>query len=202
MVLTLPLSVLRASDIVVLLAVGAAYEAVARAIVHKIRVRSPKELAMRAELHDLRYETAKKRSLGPSAFVETSKLERAVLAKEKTLTAIETDRNVKIASIEDVSKKASKVLQLIVFLVYWGIPVLSIDGSRVEATGGDDHIVTAEDAANSCMRGICFPFCVWLKIAAMGVAEQASSIGALVVFWSAQTTVRKFAECVEILTVR
>ena len=157
---------------------------------------------MRAELHDLRYETAKMRSLGPSAFVETSKLERAVLAKEKTLAGIETDRSTKIADIETKLKTASRVIQMIIFLAYWGIPILSIDGSRLEPNGGTGEIATAEDAANACMRGVCFPFCVWLKIAAMGVAEQASSIGALVVFWSAQTTVRKFAECVEILTVR
>lgn len=156
---------------------------------------------MRAELHDLRYETAKKRSLGPSAFVETAKLERQVLAKEKELASMETGRSDKVAKMEAIIKKASTAIQVIIFLVYWGIPILSIDGSRIASSVVED-IVSAEDAANACLRGICFPYCVWLKVAAMGVTEQASSIGALVVYWSSQTTVKKFAEVFEVLSVR
>ena len=199
--LQLPLSVLRASDLVVLLAIGAIYEFATRFIIHQIRLRSPKEQNMRAELHDLRYETAKKRSLGPSAFVETAKLERQVLAKEKELASMETGRSDKVAKMEAIIKKASTAIQVIIFLVYWGIPILSIDGSRISSSVVED-IVSAEDAANACLRGICFPYCVWLKVAAMGVKEQASSVGALVVYWSSQTTVKKFAEVFEVLSVR
>ena len=125
--LQLPLSVLRASDLVVLLAIGAIYEFATRFIIHQIRLRSPREQNMRAELHDLRYETAKKRSLGPSAFVETAKLERQVLAKEKELASMETGRSDKIAKMEAIIKKASTAIQVIIFLVYWGVPILSID---------------------------------------------------------------------------
>ena len=157
---------------------------------------------MRAELHDLRFETAKKRSLGPSAFVETAKLERQVLAKEKELASMESGRSDRIAKVEAIIKKASTAVQLIIFLVYWGVPILSVDGSRIASSASVGHIVSAEDAANACMRGICFPYCVWLKVAAMGVTEQASSIGALVVYWSSQTTVKKFAEVFEVLSVR
>ena len=199
--LQLPLSILRASDLVVLLAIGAIYEFATRFIIHQIRLRSPKEQNMRAELHDLRYETAKKRSLGPSAFVETAKLERQVLAKEKELASMETGRSDKVAKMEAIIKKASTAIQVIIFLVYWGIPILSIDGSRIASSVVED-IVSAEDAANACLRGICFPYCVWLKVAAMGVKEQASSVGALVVYWSSQTTVKKFAEVFEVLSVR
>ena len=197
-----PLSVLRASDLVVLLAVGAIYELATRLVVHQMRLRSPKEQNMRAELHDLRYETAKKRSLGPSAFVETSKLERQVLAREKELASMESGQSERIVKVEAIIKKASMAVQLVIFLVYWGIPILSIDGTRIASSASVGHIVSAEDAANACMRGICFPYCVWLKVAAMGVAEQASSIGALVVFWSSQTTVKKFVSVFEVLSVR
>ena len=76
-----PLSVLRASDLVVLLAVGAIYELATRLVVHQMRLRSPKEQNMRAELHDLRYETAKKRSLGPSAFVDCCTLDEGIQHK-------------------------------------------------------------------------------------------------------------------------
>ena len=89
---------------------------------------------MRAELHDLRYETAKKRSLGPSAFVETAKLERQVLAREKELAAMETGRSDKVAKMEAIIKKASTAIQVLIFLVYWGIPILSIDGSRIASS--------------------------------------------------------------------
>ena len=200
--LQLPLSVLRASDLVVLLAIGAIYEFATRFIIHQIRLRSPKEQNMRAELHDLRYETAKKRSLGPSAFVETAKLERQVLAKEKELASMETGRSEKVTKMEAIIKKASTAIQVIIFIVYWGIPILSIDGSRIASSAAAGDIVSAEDAANACLRGICFPYCVWLKVAAMGVKEQASSVGALVVYWSSQTTVKKFAEVFEVLSVR
>lgn len=203
MVLTLPLSALRPNDILLMLALGGGYEILTCVTQMRTRAPSRNERTLRSELHRLRFETVKKRSLGPSAFVETAKLERQILANEKELASHDSGRSERLGRIRSVLKKVSTVVQVTIFLVYFGIPLLSIDGTRIPAVhtpGGD--IVMAEDAANACLRGICFPFCVWLKLSAVGLAERASSVGALVVFWSAQVTIRMVLECVEVLWVR
>ena len=50
--------------------------------------KSSTERTLEQQLVQLNFETAQKRRLGPSAFVETSKLERQVLSKEKELAKL------------------------------------------------------------------------------------------------------------------
>lgn len=86
------LSQIRVNDIWLLLAVGAAYEIGSRYLVLSVR-RKPAWLLRKEEaLRVLQAETDEKRKLGPQAFVETSKLERQVLAQEMELQKIYEER--------------------------------------------------------------------------------------------------------------
>uniref|UniRef100_A0A7R9WE31 Uncharacterized protein n=1 Tax=Pseudictyota dubia TaxID=2749911 RepID=A0A7R9WE31_9STRA len=200
---TIPVSVLRSDDILLLLAIGAIYEIIIRTVAQRVKARSLDERNLRSQLHQLKYETTQSRRLGPSAFVETSKLERAVLVKEKDLSKFEEDRNKRIDTVQRLSWNFTVALNLIVFAVYYGVPILSVDGGAV--TGAGDEVMTEEAAAASYMRGLIFPLSyigVGLRLAGVGLAARASSLGALVVMWSAQSTVEKVSECVEALVLQ
>eukprot|EP00558_Chaetoceros_sp_UNC1202_P004898 CAMPEP_0197246698 /NCGR_PEP_ID=MMETSP1429-20130617/20856_1 /TAXON_ID=49237 /ORGANISM="Chaetoceros sp., Strain UNC1202" /LENGTH=161 /DNA_ID=CAMNT_0042707425 /DNA_START=173 /DNA_END=658 /DNA_ORIENTATION=+ len=160
----------------------------------------------------------KKRKLGPSAFVETAKLERQVLAKEKELAALNEERVLRGKRVEKKMKYVMMVFNLIVFLVYYGIPLLTIDGLRVSLSNPDlvSHVKNTSvgsaggsslDAAHAAVfwKGVLFPISyvgMGMKVSKIGLAEKASSIGALVVYWSAQTMVGKVYECIEALAFR
>jgi len=61
-------------------------------MVLRVRIKPNWLIEKEAALAVLQAETNAKRKLGPSAFVETSKLERQVLAQEKELEKIYEDR--------------------------------------------------------------------------------------------------------------
>jgi hypothetical protein len=82
------LSEIRVNDIWLLLAIGALWEFVCRMTLLLVK-RKPQSLRTKELiLQDLQSETEAMRCLGASTFVETSKLERQVLAKELELTKI------------------------------------------------------------------------------------------------------------------
>jgi len=95
------LSHIRVNDIWFLLMCGAAWEALGRSIVLLVRVKPAWLREKEAALAILQSETNAKRKLGPSAFVETSKLERQVLAQEKELETIYAERKRCVERLQD-----------------------------------------------------------------------------------------------------
>jgi len=86
------LSQIRVNDIWFLLAVGAIWEIGCRLFVLKVRIKPAWLTRKEDALRVLQAETNEKRKLGPQAFVETSKLERQVLAQEMELRKIYEER--------------------------------------------------------------------------------------------------------------
>lgn len=82
---SLSLSQIRVNDIWLLLAIGAGWELFCRTILVLVRRKSPSVVSKEVELRRLQAQVTEKRKLGPSTFVETSKLERQVLVLEKEL---------------------------------------------------------------------------------------------------------------------
>jgi len=105
----------------------------------------------------------------------------------------------------------------LIFCVYFGVPLLTINGIAVammEHNDIDDGIsnVGSGDVdggfeaakAASFTKGILFPISyvgLGMKISRFGLAEKASSIGALAVYWSAQTMMEKVLDIVEALSL-
>ena len=79
----IPLGEIRPLDMLGLLLLGGLWELVSQLIV-LTNVRKPRSLRTQEQRYRaLQYETNQKRKLGPQAFVETSLLERQVVAEEK-----------------------------------------------------------------------------------------------------------------------
>lgn len=203
----IPLSSIRPNDIFLLLALGFTTEIIHRLIAHKTKTQSSGERALREQLRLFRFQTNKKRALGSSAFVETSKLERIVLAKEKELSGYEEKRAKNNKHMEKVMKYIMMILSAVIFFVYYGVPLLEIDGLKASELGlsnglqSDDH---AEHAA-AFWKGVVFPLGhigIGMKISRIGLVNKASSVGALSVYWSAQVLVGKVYECLQALSFR
>jgi hypothetical protein len=87
------LSQIRINDVWLLLFIGGAYELLCRLyILFAIKLKSTTLLQKEYTLQEMTAKTNQLRKLGPSSFVETSKLERQVLALEKELSAIYEER--------------------------------------------------------------------------------------------------------------
>jgi hypothetical protein len=93
------LSQIRVHDIWFLLAIGGLWELICRSILLIIKHKPFRLLVREQELFRLQQKTADKRKLGPPAFVETSKLERQVLAIEKELAGIQEGRKKYVCSV-------------------------------------------------------------------------------------------------------
>lgn len=154
---------------------------------------------------------------GPSAFVETSKLERKVLSLEKTLKDEDEVRKTNVQKMEKTWKRLSYVVSGIIFLIYYGIPVLTIDGVRIPLVNPDLVAGLGEEAAaaesgvdvvhaTAFMKGIMFPLSyvgMGMKISKLGLGDiKHCSTGALVVFWSAQVMTGKLFDCFEAIRLR
>lgn len=201
----IPIGALRPTDILLLSLMGASFEALKGTLAHLAKRRSDVEIKMKSELNVLRYETNQKRRLGPLAFVETSKLERAVLAKEKQMAELEAKRTEATERVSRLNWNASIVLNLVVFALYYGMPMLSIDGGGVPVGEVGESVSTEAERASAFMRGMLFPLSYigpGMRLAGIGLAERPSCVGALVVLWAAQATVGKISECVDALTIR
>lgn len=194
---TIPVLAIRPVDIWTLLGIGAALELFGRLLMGIAKRKPPKERKLQQDLLILQYETAKKRRLGPPAFVETSKLERKVLQAEKQLDEYQEKRQVISTKMKKLIKNASIILYILIFIVYYGIPLVSLDGLQVDS---DDLESTDEQRARAFLNGLLFPISyigMGVKIAKIGIQEV--GIGALVVLWSSQVTCGKLMDCVEAL---
>ena len=200
----IPLGSFRSKDMLVLLVAGAVWEIALRVILwgHKAK---PKSIKIRElKLKELERRVKKSRDKGAQAFVETSKMERQQLAEEKALTTLTETRKAKLSIWESRSKKLNMGLSAIIMIAYYGVPLLEFSADRVASVGGE--ILSIEEAtaiAESRMKSFLFPLSVigiGMKVSKWGLADPKSSIGALVVFWSAQTTVGKIIDGIEALS--
>ena len=209
-----PIEAIRPNDILLLLFLGFVTEILRRAILRQVKLPSTQSIERRRKLTQLRYETNEMKKLGPSAFVETSKLERKVLSLEKSLKDEEEFRKKNVESVEKVLKRISFILNVAIFLAYYGIPLLTIDGFRIplvnpelvkglndESGGGMDVV-----HATAFMKGIMFPLSyvgMGMKISKLGLGEiKHCSTGALVIYWSAQVMAGSLIDCYEALRFR
>ena len=209
-----PIEAIRPNDILLLLFLGFVTEILRRAILRQVKLPSTQSIERRRKLTQLRYETNEMKKLGPSAFVETSKLERKVLSLEKSLKDEEEFRKKNVESVEKVLKRISFILNVAIFLAYYGIPLLTIDGFRIplvnpelvkglndESGGGMDVV-----HATVFMKGIMFPLSyvgMGMKISKLGLGEiKHCSTGALVIYWSAQVMAGSLIDCYEALRFR
>jgi hypothetical protein len=93
------LSQIRINDVWLLLFIGALYELLCRLyILLAVKLKSTALLQKEYTLQQMTIKTNQLRKLGPSSFVETSKLERQVLALEKELSVIYEQRKRYISS--------------------------------------------------------------------------------------------------------
>ena len=198
----IPYLVVHSADIVLLLSIGAIYELLIRLYKHSSERRTPHERKINVHLATLKYEAARKRALGPSAFVETSKLERAVLATEKELNKTIEDRQAKSAVAAKRIKTFNLIINALVLLTYWGVAMVAIDGSKIQDASSEDELneMTDDERAAAFWKGFLFPLSyhgLGYKVAQMGIdsEKRASCVGALAVFWSARVTTGEIIDC-------
>lgn len=198
----IPYKIVRTGDIILLLSLGFIYELVMRFYQHCNTRRTTQERKLKVHLATLRYEAAKKRSLGPSAFVETAKLERAVLATEKELNKLVEEREGRTSRVAKLIKKCNLVTNALVILSYWGVAMVAIDGSRLYKASNDssDEIITDVEHASAFWKGFLFPLPyngMAYKIAQLGIdsSMKPSCLGALIVVWAARVISGEVFEC-------
>ncbi|KAL7544380.1 hypothetical protein ACHAWF_013866 [Thalassiosira exigua] len=199
----IPYTIVHTSDIILLLSLGFLYELAMRLWQHRNERRTPYELKLNIHLATLRYEAAKKRALGPSAFVETAKLERAVLATQKELAKLVEEREARKARASKLIKKCNLATNTLVLLTYWGVAMVAIDGSRIDDhnDGIADEVVTDVERASAFWKGFLFPLSYNMmsyKITGFGIDKEMrpSCLGALAVVWAARATCGEIADCV------
>eukprot|EP00540_Astrosyne_radiata_P011589 CAMPEP_0116846950 /NCGR_PEP_ID=MMETSP0418-20121206/14150_1 /TAXON_ID=1158023 /ORGANISM="Astrosyne radiata, Strain 13vi08-1A" /LENGTH=207 /DNA_ID=CAMNT_0004478315 /DNA_START=24 /DNA_END=647 /DNA_ORIENTATION=- len=197
--LQIPIAEISPLDIWMLLGMGFTLEFLSRMLLAWVKNPSKSDIDLSRKLSHLQVETAKKRRLGPSAFVETSKLERQVLALEKEKSASIQRREEETQKLQRVTNTCMYILYLVVFCVYFGKPVLTFDGNAVFLDGGDQlWMLDQKERANAFMQGFLFPISyvgVGMRIARFGLP--APGIGALVVLWSSQATFGKFMDGID-----
>ena len=199
----IPLGSLRPSDMLLLLVAGAAWEILLRGILwsHKRKPTSIKVRHLQLKELDKRIRTS--RALGPPAFVETSKLERQRLAEEKALTELAETRKADLAAWEKLSRNLNLVCCAVILFVFYGIPMMEFSPQRVSPRPGE--LLTLDEAATaaeSTMQAFLFPLSiigVGIRVAKWGLPNPKSSVGALLVFWSAQTTMGMIIDGIEAL---
>lgn len=198
------LSEIRPADIWLLLAVGTLYEVTCRLHLH-FKKRKPSSLLQKeAKLRALQVETDAKRKMGPKAFVETSKLERQVLALEKDLSRVRNARKADIEKFEkSVMRKGNMLLSLVVFILYFGVPMMRLKFDEEEfediaaVLRGDGSTIIKPRRA---LQSLLFPvsYLGWgIKMSRLGLVDPVNSIGALVVLWSSQVTWGKLFDAMD-----
>lgn len=199
----IPYKIVHTGDIVLILTLGFLYELAMRIWQHRNERRTPQESKLKIHLATLRHEASKKRALGPSAFVETSKLERAILAAEKELTKLEEERDARKARVAKSIRKCNLATNAAIIATYWGVAMVVIDGSRLRAEhepSYDDEVITDAERASAFWKGFLFPLSyngMAYKIAQIGIDSslRPSCLGALAVFWAARVTCAEVVEC-------
>ena len=199
---TMPVGHLRPSDILLLLGLGAGLELFTRLVLLFFVKRKPSSVRRREiALKTLGRRVKKSRALGPSAFVETSKLERQELAEEKALAELAEKRRTATEKWQKYVKNFFLGLNVVVFLIYYGIPMMEFSGHRI----APEEILTpmeSQEAAISAFEACLFPLSyvgMGIKISKWGMVNPRASTGALLVFWSAQVTVGQIMDGIDAL---
>jgi hypothetical protein len=198
---TIPLGEIRPLDLLLLLSAGALWELISRLIVLSYSRKSSSLRQRECVFQQLQHLTRQKQKEGSAAFVETSKLERQVLAEEKALSQVYQDRKAQLTVIKKLFKNIGYALSLVIFFVYYGVPVVTMDGSLIET----NEILSAEGASMkgaTFTKAFMFPLSyvgIGMRISRWGLEDPSNSIGSLLVFWSAQTTVGKIMDGAEAL---
>ena len=198
----IPYKIVHTGDIVLLLTLGFLYELVMRTYQHRNERRTSHERKLSIHLATLRYEAAKKRALGPSAFVETAKLERAVLATEKELAKLVESRHARKARVAKLIKKCNLATNILIIMTYWGVAMVAIDGSRLDENNNEsyDEVITDVERASAFWKGFLFPLSYHgggYKVAQFGIESELrpSCLGALAVVWAARVTCGEVVDC-------
>lgn len=198
----MPIGTIRPHDIFLLLVTGAAYEFVVRLVQLSVK-RKPTSVKQRdVALKGLELRVKKSRAIGPSAFVETSKLERQLLAEEKALAELAEQRQARSAQCQKWTRNAGYIFSLLVFVLWYGVPVLEFSADRIFAPGAVLTQIERQEAAVASFETFLFPLSyigMGLKVSKWGIVNPRASAGALLVVWSAQMTVGKIMEGVEAL---
>lgn len=187
------LSLIRIHDLWFLLAVGALYELLCRLYLLQIKIKPRHVLTLEAQHKSLQQQVEHKRKLGPSAFVETSKLERQLLQLEKELETVRAKRKTQAEATEKLLLRSGNMrLSFLVWVLWYSIPILRVD---------DLEIAIGEYApAGSFLKNLFFPISasgVGYRISKIGLPSAVDSLGALLVMWSAQVTVGKLMDAVD-----
>ena len=202
---TLPLGSIRPMDIYLLLGLGAIFEFLGRIIILFATKKTSTILQKEKELRLLTKKVYQKRQLGPSAFVETSKLERQLLTLEKSLSDMKEKRKSNVVTIEKYIKHLSTIITFCIFLMYYSIPIIEFDGYEVASRNGAivvNDVTEANVAAVSFAQSFLFPIGyvgIGVKISRWGLNNPKASIGALMVFWSSQVLVRQLMDGIDVL---
>ncbi|KAL7557289.1 hypothetical protein ACA910_016250 [Epithemia clementina (nom. ined.)] len=190
------LSEVRPMDIWLLLAVGMGWEFLSRLVLLSFKVKPKWLLKKEIGLELLQRETKRMRDLGPSKFVETSKLERQVLAKEREVEEIRTQRKKKEEQVDKyLIRYGNYGVMFLIFILYYGVPILSLDVTTTTSDEIPDDLSAV--AAGPTFRTIFFPisyFGLGMRIARWGLADASNTIGALVVMWSGQVFAEKLMD--------
>ena len=204
-----PLHSIRTTDVVLLLAFGALWEFVIRITKLSIK-RKPNSIRRReAALKKLDREVIRMRAKGPSAFVATSKLERQQLAENKALAKESEERANRVVKMEAMTRKVDIFVCLVIFLMWYSVPVLEFSAHRVldnaSADPTDLRILSLQDGENiagSEYKAMLFPLSyvgLGIRVSRLGLPNPGSSMGALLAYWSAQTFVSQFMDCADAL---
>lgn len=176
---------IRAFDMIFLLALGALSELLFRLCVLFVK-RKPTSLRRKEDyFFKLQFDTKEKQKLGPAAFVETSKLERQLLALDKELKQMYQDRQATREKVEKILLKYGRnAMAFLIFIVYYGVPIISFSGGDM---GGLDQLDDKIPA--TFHKAVMFPLSFvgfGYKLSKWGMDEEsvATSLGALVVLWA------------------
>jgi hypothetical protein len=195
------LSEIRPIDIWLLVSLGTLYEVTSRVYLHFAKRKPMSLLEQEAQLQVMQKETERLRKMGPKSFVETSKLERKVLALEKKLVEIKTKRKARLEQLEkSILRKGNLILSLLVFILYFGVSIMRLQfdedtAPSLEALAGvemsSSSSTTPRVIKQAALQSLLFPISYLgfgIKISRLGLVDPKNSIGALVVLWASQVT--------------
>lgn len=184
-ILTLPaLAEVHSSDIALLLLVSCLFELTFQAITFKITLKSEQEKELSRFLLNLKYQCAESKLRGPVAFVETSKLERSILAREKEISENNSSRDLQLQKVKLVSSRLNYVLYAIVAAFYWGVPMIILNDVE---TKGD---------AYGYLKTYFFPMLFGISAKVSKLGQPAGSIGPLFIVFAGQVTVSEISGCI------
>ena len=198
----MPIGAVRPYDILILLAIGAILELSTRLSLFSSKIKPASIRKREYDLKELEKKVKKSRALGPHAFVETSKLERQQLAEEKKLSEVAETRQKALAEKEKLVKRIGNLVYLLVFVIWFGVPIMEFSGERLLTPGVLLSRTESAEAAIAAFGTYLFPLNLMgmgIRIQKLGLESPKSSTGALLVVWAAQMTVGQIMDGVEAL---